>query len=285
MLDAVIRCLQCPHCGGELTREAAVLRCARGHAFDIARQDYVNLLPGRPPAEPPDTPAMVAARAAFLAAGHFEPIARALADAAERAAGAAPGGCIVDFGAGPGYYLAAVLDRLASCTGVALDISRPALRRAARAHARLGAVGCDVHRAVPVRTGVARLVLDVFAPRNPPEMRRILEPDGALIVVSPTPEHLCELAAGPGLLAVDPAKAARMERALAPHFIPESRATCTFTLRLDHEALEALTGMGPSAWHRDAEAWRSWVRGQPSPLAVTASVHLGVWRPRERPAG
>ena len=71
MLDDVVGWLACPQCGAGLTRAGPVLRCPDGHAFDIARQGYVSLLPpgGRAPAG--DSAAMVAARAEFLAAGHY----------------------------------------------------------------------------------------------------------------------------------------------------------------------------------------------------------------------
>ena len=116
------------------------LRCAGGHSFDIARQGYVNLLPGGHRPGTGDTASMVRARDTFLEAGHFaglrhatvETAARALRRSAQRRR-TRPSGCIIDVGAGTGYYLAGVLDRLPAAVGLALDISKFALRRAARA--------------------------------------------------------------------------------------------------------------------------------------------------------
>ena len=62
-----------------------MLRCANGHSFDVARQGYVTLMPGAAKAGTADTAEMVADRAAFLGAGHYAPLASALA---ERAAAA-----------------------------------------------------------------------------------------------------------------------------------------------------------------------------------------------------
>ena len=62
-----------------------------------------------------------------------------------------PDGCVLDLGAGTGWYLARVLDRLPGRSGLALDLSRHALRRAARAHARIGAVAADAWGPLPVR--------------------------------------------------------------------------------------------------------------------------------------
>ena len=69
MLDEVIRYLECPYCGAGMADVGAALRCGRGHAFDIARQGYVSLLPAGAKGGGGDTAAMVRARADFLAAG------------------------------------------------------------------------------------------------------------------------------------------------------------------------------------------------------------------------
>ncbi|AQZ67492.1 hypothetical protein BKM31_43925 [[Actinomadura] parvosata subsp. kistnae] len=103
-----------------------------------------------------------------------------------RAAGrAAP--VIVDAGAGTGHYLAAVLNAVDDGIGMAFDVSKHAVRRAARVHPRAGAFVADVWRPLPIRSGVADVVIDVFAPRNGPEFRRVLRPGGAAVVVTPAP--------------------------------------------------------------------------------------------------
>ena len=208
MLADVVEYLCCPHCGAELALGAGTLQCGAGHSFDVARQGYVSLLPGAPRAASGDSAAMVAARELFLGAGHFEPLEAALAAAA---AGAPAGGCVADLGAGTGWQLARVLDALPPRPGLALDVSRPALRRAARAHPRIGAVGCDIWGALPMRPEAVGLMLNVFAPRNGAEMARVMAPDARLVVVTPTPRHLEELAGPLGLLSVDERKPERLE--------------------------------------------------------------------------
>ena len=215
MLDDVLAYLACPYCGAGLARAGSALHCARGHAFNVARQGYASLLPKKAGGEGGDTAAMVQARADFLGAGHFAELAAVVAAAAAEAiaAAAADGaraGCVLDSGAGTGYYLARVLDELPGRAGVALDRSRYALRRAARAHERVGAVACDVWRRLPVATAAAVLALDVFAPRNGAELRRILDPAGRLVVVTPQDDHLRELAAALGLLGIDERKQERL---------------------------------------------------------------------------
>ncbi|GJF28441.1 ubiquinone biosynthesis protein [Kitasatospora sp. NE20-6] len=274
MLQDIEHHLACPHCARHLTLDGRTLRCPAGHSFDQARQGYVSLLAGDAHTGTGDTAPMVAARGDFLAAGHYRPIADALADAA----GTVPhDGLVADLGAGTGYYLAHVLDRLAGPAGAALDISKYALRRAARAHQRIGAVVCDAWRPLPLRDGCADLVLNVFAPRNGPEIRRVLRPGGRLLLVAPTGRHLRELVDGLGLLSVDDEKERRIDEKLNPWLQPLDRTEVEFTLRLSHTDAAAVVGMGPNAWHTAPDRLAAALAELPDPVEVTGSVRLSVY--------
>ncbi|HET9896733.1 MAG TPA: hypothetical protein VFQ44_17520 [Streptosporangiaceae bacterium] len=287
MLDDVIGYLRCPQCASghsgnsALRRVGAALCCRAGHSFDIARSGYVNLLPGGLSAGSGDTAPMVAARQDFLSGGHYEGLASALADVA--APGCAPGGCVIELGAGTGYYLAAVLDRLPGVAGLALDLSKSALKVAARSHPRAGAVGCDAWRGLPVADGAAGLVLSVFAPRDGPEFRRVLRDTGRLIVVAPAADHLAELIELLGLLTVDPRKEDRLAAKLGPYF--EVAAASEYRARLDlgHTAVSSLAAMGPGSWHADAETLAERVAHLPNPTEVNVAVTITSYRPRPTP--
>lgn len=273
MLADVLAYLACPNCGAELARAGPAVRCRSGHGFDVARQGYVNLLSGKASVRG-DSAEMVAARAAFLDAGHYAPIVRAVVSAGA----AAPSGCVADLGAGTGHYLAAVVEADPDRVGVALEIAKPALRRSARAHPRLGAVGCDVWGPLPVRPGAISLALNIFAPRNPVELRRILRRDGILVVVVPTSDHLAGLVAELGLLTVPPDKAQTVTDALEPHLRLSTQDQWEFELALSHEDVLALVGMGPSAWHVGLESLRGRVAALPEPVRTTASVLVSSYR-------
>jgi SAM-dependent methyltransferase len=234
----------------------SALRCPSGHSFDVARQGYVDLSGGHRVVG--DTAAMLAAREAFLAAGHFGVIAEAVRTAATEGGGEV----VVEVGAGTGYYL----DRArGSRAGIALDSSRYAARRAARAG--LGAVVCDVWRPWPVRDAVAGAVLCVFAPRNADEMRRVLAPGGVIVVVTPTPRHLAELVEPLGLVRVDERKPERLAASLGD---PVSEREVSAELRLSRDDVAALIGMGPSAHHVDAQRIAR-------PAVATLSVRVAVY--------
>ena len=74
---------RCPLCRQSLQLDARSWACPSGHRFDIAREGYVNLLPvhKKKSLAPGDSEAMLKARRAFLAQGHYAPLRAALAQA------------------------------------------------------------------------------------------------------------------------------------------------------------------------------------------------------------
>jgi 23S rRNA (guanine745-N1)-methyltransferase len=273
MLADVVPYLRCPVCGTGLSAAGQALRCAHGHSFDAARQGYVQLSAGRV-VHAGDSPAMVDARTNFLGRGHYDFISTALARAA-----AGGTGLVLDAGAGTGYHLGVVLDSGPDLVGLALDASRAALGRAVRAHSRIGAVRCDTWQPLPVLAGQVGVLLNVFAPRNAAEFARVLRPDGRLLVVTPTGEHLTELVSALGLLQVDPAKEERVADRLGGQFTPLDEEVLVAELALDHGEVGALVGMGPSAWHADADKLAAAIDGLREPVRVTASVRLARYKP------
>jgi 23S rRNA (guanine745-N1)-methyltransferase len=268
----IVESLRCPVCAAQLQVAGAALRCGEGHSFDVARQGYVDLSAGRL-THPGDTAEMIAARQALLAAGHFRVLTEALVTAvADR-----PGGLVVDIGAGTGQHLAGLLEARPDDLGIAVDVSKPALRRAARAHPRLAAVRADAWRGLPVADGAADVVLDVFAPRSGPEFHRILRPDGVLVVVTPAPGHLGELVEALDLVRVDPAKSERLSGTLDRWFVRENEQRYRWQPRLSAAEARAAIAMGPSAWHTDRARLSDLVSG---PMTVTAEVDVTCWRPR-----
>jgi 23S rRNA (guanine745-N1)-methyltransferase len=260
-------------CGDDLPGADTALRCPAGHSFDIARQGYVNLVPARA-----DTSEMVEARDAFLRDGHYRPLTAGLAAEATQVEGAT---VVVDLGAGTGHHLAGVLDALPDARGIAIDASPAALRRAARIHERAAAVGADAWKPLPLRDGIATIVLSVFAPRNASEIARILAPGdaggaagGQLLAVTPTTRHLHELVGPLGLLSVPDDKEDRLDEQLSSHFTLAARRTIEHAMFLTRDECAQIVRMGPSAWHVDEQTVAERLALLPDPLTVTASMTL-----------
>jgi 23S rRNA (guanine745-N1)-methyltransferase len=278
-LAALAPRLRCPNCGAPLAYVDRALVCDRGHSFDVARQGHVALLPPGRRIARGDSSEMVAARETFLGAGHYSPLAAAIAAAAHQVSATDRVPVLVDLGAGTGYFLAALLDTLPDSFGLALDSSRPALHRALRAHRRTAAIYCDVWQGLPLQDETTDLAVNVFAPRNGPEIARVLAPGGALIVATPAPEHLHQLVSAVGLLGIDADKQARLRAGLPASLASVSARRVEFDMTLGPSDIRALVAMGPSAHHLSAEEVRRRVAHDfGEDTCVTASVMVETFR-------
>ncbi len=277
MLADVLSSLLCPFCKGALSLCPPQVGCELGHRFDVARQGYLNLHGA--PAKPftGDDAAMVNARAAFLDAGHYAPIADAIA---RHAIAMTPmdDGLLVDVGAGTGYYLQSLLTHMTDAFAIAVDASKYALRRAARCHPRVTAVAANAWQGLPIQSGTASAILNVFAPRNGGEFRRILKQDGALITVTPRPDHLHEVVTGLELLSVDDQKSLRVARSLGNDFTLVKQESTRFPIALEKADSLTLAGMGPSARHTDPGSLLARADHLEYPINVTVSVDISIFR-------
>ncbi|MFC8038252.1 methyltransferase domain-containing protein [Paenarthrobacter sp. NPDC057355] len=254
MLSDAVSALRCPVCQGlfELREgRPATLACGTGHRFDAAKQGYFNFLTGKGTVFEADTAEMVAARARFLAAGHYAELATALA---EMAAGAiqGPEALVLDAGTGTGHYLHAVLDTTGA-TAVGLDISKFALRRAARLNPEAANVVWDIWRPLPMADNSADVVMVVFAPRSPAEFARVLRPGGSLLVVTPRPGHLQEIAVRTGMLGIEEGKEERLAESMSGYFDPPSSRSLDVPLVLSGSEVADLAYMGPAGHHLSQE--------------------------------
>lgn len=190
----------CPVCGGRLTDAGGAVRCPAGHSFDRAKEGYVNLLlVSRMHSKiPGDSKEMVAARNRFLNGGGYVPfaaeLARLCAELARKKGGVLH---ILDAGCGEGYYdgaICAELERQGLPFRLAgFDISKAAVRLAAKRKLPNAAFAVASSFAAPVESGWADVVLNIFSPFAGEEFRRCLAPGGRLIYAVPTAEHLMGL--------------------------------------------------------------------------------------------
>ncbi|WBQ02342.1 putative RNA methyltransferase [Kribbella sp. CA-293567] len=276
----LVSVLRCPVCRDALTLAGRTANCPQRHAFDLAKQGYLNLLPSASTGIEGDSAEMVEAREAFLAGGFYLPIREALATAsAEALEKSSAEELVVEVGAGTGYYLEGVVGVRPGVRGLALDVSRYAARRAAKVDPeRIGAVVSDAWRELPVLDGAARVVLNVFAPRNATEMARILAAGGVLLVVTPNQAHLTELIGVLGLVKVDEEKERRLTESLSGSFRRTGSESVEVTMRLDHAAVERLVAMTPSARHTAKAELAERIAVLADPAEVTLSVTLSTWR-------
>jgi 23S rRNA (guanine745-N1)-methyltransferase len=285
MPAASLAALVCPVCRRPFTAGSGgrSLICAAGHSFDAAKQGYFNFLTGKGTVFEADSAAMVAARFDFLSAGHYRPLAEAVAGLAAPFLAEA-GSAVLDSGTGTGHYLRALLDRVAAAA-IGIDISKFALRRAARLNPEAVNLVADVWQPLPLSDDAVDVVSVVFAPRNAAEFARVLRPRGRLIVVTPRPGHLAEIAGQTGMLGIEPAKEERLAASLAGHFEAREVRELDLVLPLAPADVANLALMGPAGHHLDREALAARVAGLPARTAVAARFRISVFEPRPAEAG
>ncbi|GAA3694153.1 putative RNA methyltransferase [Gordonia hankookensis] len=292
-LRDVVYALRCPVCAADLAVAAdhRSLHCDANHRFDIARQGYVSLIDGRSTNHLSDTAQMVAARRRVHESGFFGAVSEAVADVVERAVAESSvdtdrPGLVLDAGAGTGHYLAAGLDRVPGLYGIGLDLSKYCARSVARSHPRAASVVADVWRPLPIRSSSIGVVLSIFSPRNVDEFVRVLHPRGVLVVVTPNADHLGEIIAPMGMLAVGADKDDRLRSALGGEFEVDAESVVGDRRALDADAIVDVVAMGPTAFHRSPEQIRSdadmVIAEGGGPLDVSVSVTVTTCRPRRR---
>lgn len=187
MTPATAAALRCPVCGGPLLLTGRSLRCPKAHSFDLAKEGYAYLLPmqKKHTAAPGDGKEMVRARRAFLSAGHYAPLMQTLAALCAEL----PHDHIVDAGCGEGSYDRFLCDALHTPQLVGFDLSKEAVRLAARLVPE-GAFCVGGSFCAPVRDGWADLLLNIFSPMAEAEFARMLRPGGCLVYAVPTARHL-----------------------------------------------------------------------------------------------
>jgi len=312
MLIESLDILRCPICRDDFYFDevgtgcatAGTLRCGAGHAFDFARQGYVNLVPGGKLIHTADDADMVAARARYHDKDHNRGLADRVAEltldriraqmadeaadaSTETASGDSAHYYVVDVGAGTGYYAGAVAEAAEAdptlsgrVSILAFDISKYALRRAAKAHPNVVAMGVDTWDGLPLADRSVDVLYCVFAPRNAQEFKRVLKPNGRLIVVRPTQDHMVEIRDQAGLIKIGGNKEQDLERKLAPYFETVEQETYGQPLVLSHRDVEDLVMMGPNRHHTTVEKLREAIAELPDPATTTMKVEVTAYRRR-----
>ncbi|MCX2781474.1 methyltransferase domain-containing protein [Microbulbifer thermotolerans] len=233
---------QCPVCQLPLQCDDTRWHCANHHSYDCAREGYVNLLPAnrKRSKDPGDSAEMLRARRRFLDAGYYRPLVEAVTALLPYT----PGRQLLDIGCGEGYYLRAL--EAAGWPSQALagvDIAKAGVRLAAK---RTPDVQFVVASSVelPLAQDSVDHLLRIFAPAADSEMRRVLNPGGSLLDVSPGPEHLWSLKAA---LYDEPRLHPPPGR--VDGFVPEMEVRCCFPFRVQgREAIADFLMMTPFAW-------------------------------------
>lgn len=192
--------IACPIDGNKLTQQEKQFICDDGHAFDIARQGYVNLLPvqHKRSKQPGDSKAMVLARAHFLDTGIYQPIASMLTELVSAQLSDDSDSCILDAGCGEGYYFYYLMDYFSkdsqsnNLSFIGLDISKDAIIQATKRNKQTSWI-VGTNRQPPVIEESIDIILCMFGFVSIDAFKKVLKPGGKIIMVDPGSDHLKEL--------------------------------------------------------------------------------------------
>jgi 23S rRNA (guanine745-N1)-methyltransferase len=227
-------------CGLPLVGQGTALVCSAGHAFDVARAGYVNLLQpqDRRSAQAGDTREAIEARSALLSRGVGGELARQII-AEARGRMPFPDGPLLDLGAGTGDLLAGLADATGR-SGIGIDLSTVAMEQAARRHPALTWVVANADRRLPIRDRSISLIVSMHGRRNPSESARVLAAEGALFVIVPGPRDLHELRSAIGGQSIEHDRVPGVETEHERHFRLVTRRTLEEHHRLDPSILRLL---------------------------------------------
>jgi 23S rRNA (guanine745-N1)-methyltransferase len=255
-IDSFISLLACPLCNAHFTRRQTTLVCANSHAFDIAREGYVNLLRKKLLG---DTKEMLLARRSFFDQGYYQPVSDVLN---KLIAGYVPEDLpdlrILDAGCGEGYYLnrlrASLSARSQNSLCLGIDVSKDAIRLAARRYSESLFLVANLKERLVLQDATIQIMLNVFSPRNAQEYARVLSPSALLLVVIPGPNHLHQLRSTLHLLNIEESKEQHVIEQFSPLFSLLTTQTLSYTLDLQQPDISQLVMMTPNYWHLSLES-------------------------------
>ncbi len=271
--------LICPVCREALRLENRVYSCNNNHSFDVAKDGYVNLLltHQRKSKNPGDDKAMIQARRRFFDSGAFDPLAKHLKRVLKpritdsngsQQQNPAPHPSILDCGCGEGHLLGTL-----SGNRFGVDVSKEAIRYAAKRHKEITWIVANGMRELPFANDSMDHILSILAPRNNEEFARVLKPGGTLILGVPGPKHLIELRSKlTDHASAFEEKADEAAGKCASHFREMIRETFTYPQTLNQTQILDLIQMTPLFWNSSPEA-KEKIR-QIEELTITISFAL-----------
>lgn len=238
----------------------------------MAKEGYVNLLPvqHKRSRDPGDSAEMMQARRTFLDAGHYQPLRDAivaqLCECLEQHATA-----ILDIGCGEGYYTHAFADVLPGVTTFGLDVSKVAIKAAAKRYQQVTFCVASSHR-LPFSDASMDAIIRIYAPCKAEELARVVKPGGWVITATPGPRHLMELK---GLIYDE-------VHLHAPHaekldgFELQRSNELHYPMRLRGDEAVALLQMTPFAWRAKPEVWQALAAKEEFNCQTDFNIH--VWQ-------
>jgi 23S rRNA (guanine745-N1)-methyltransferase len=274
MVDGEVTLLQCPVCKARLYRNVANYYCESRHSFDIAQNNYVNLLVDnqKKSKEPGDNKEMMESRRDFLNKGYYDMFSKRLNSIISEKLGEQE--VILDAGCGEGYYLSGLKKHLASEVPergfelYGVDISKAAVKYASKRDKNINYIVASNFK-LPFINGAVDLVIRNFAPGIGSEFERVLKHEGVLLIITPGERHLYELKER----LYEKARLHNQKEKEYVEFIKENHYEISYDIEIDNsEDVKNLVSMTPYYWSITKE-----MRDNLQSLAsMSTGVHFNV---------
>ncbi len=231
---------RCIVCNKNFEKKERSYICENNHSFDISKEGYVNLLKKQGNKEFGDSVEMVRARHRFFSKDYYHDLKVRISEIVKEFQPSS----LLDLGCGEGYYTNYLYDQMNNCDIVGLDISKEAVKIAAKSHKAEFLVGSV--QDIPIQNSQADLALNCFSPIDCDEIERILKKPGIFISVQVGIHHLLQL------------KEFLYENVYLNevNYLEDSRfslineETISFDIHIDnHEDIDALFNMTPYSHH------------------------------------
>lgn len=182
-------CFVCPICTKALSLNGTSLICKKNHCFDIAKSGYVNLHL-KPKKQYEYDKTSFQGRHYVLEQGIYEPVLNEIAGFIKQVPAIRQ---ILDAGCGEGYY-SRQIRRQTLRSIYAFDLSKDSIQLASKEDTEsvIKWFVADL-ASIPIRDHSIDCILNIFSPANYNEFHRILAPNGYIVKVVPTSNHLVEL--------------------------------------------------------------------------------------------
>lgn len=180
----------CPICSSQLKPINKSFSCDNNHCFDIAKENYLNLLPVqfKHSKNPGDNKLMVNARRSFLEKNYYQPLIEKIT-AIYNTYGNTEGN-VLDAGCGEGYYTHQHKTKSNYVYGV--DIAKEAIKKAAKKYHECSFSVATLSQ-LPFSNDFFDWIFSIYAPLLEEEFTRVITKNGYLLTVTPAEKHLYEL--------------------------------------------------------------------------------------------
>lgn len=279
LVSKYVHVLSCPLCNSPFkVSNLKSLVCSNKHTFDFAKQGYVNMLT-RSTNSHYNKELFKARHQIIMKSDLYILLHKKISKVINEDVNAANDQTmILDAGCGEGSHLQGILDECKNeaMTGVGLDISKEGIRMAASNYKESIWLVGDLANS-PMVDQSCHVILNILAPANYKDFKRILVPGGLVIKVVPRSNYLRELREA--LLGDTEKQVYKNNETVSlfkQHFHLLDIFNLSYSKELTQTELVHLTQMSPLAWSSNKEHIDQFTNQGFSEITLDVDILVGI---------